>query len=75
MSGLRLHLLEGFALEGVDSSVDVPVGMQRLLALLALRGSVHRCVVAGTLWPEVPERSAFEVTPDLRLRVLPLAPD
>jgi glutamine amidotransferase len=26
-------------------------------------------------WPEVPERSVFEVTPDLRLRVLPLAAD
>ncbi len=24
-------------------------------------------------WPEVPERSAYEITPDLRLRVPPLA--
>jgi DNA-binding SARP family transcriptional activator len=59
MAGVRLHLLEGFALESVDSFVDVPVGMQRLLALLALRGPAHRCVVAGTLWPEVPEAQAL----------------
>jgi predicted glutamine amidotransferase len=28
----------------------------------------------GAAWPEVPERSAFEVSPDLRLRIEPLAP-
>lgn len=55
----RLQLLEGFALDGVDSHVDVPVGAQRLLALLAVRGPAHRCVVAGTLWPEVPETQAL----------------
>ena len=33
--------------------------MQRLFAFLALKGSVHRCVVAGTLWPEVPEAQAL----------------
>jgi predicted glutamine amidotransferase len=26
----------------------------------------------GCAWPEVPERSVFEVTPDLRLRIEPL---
>lgn len=59
MAGVRLHLLEGFALERLDSPVAVPVGMQRLLAFLALRGSAHRCVVAGMLWPEVPEAQAL----------------
>ena len=29
----------------------------------------------GAPWPEVPERSVFEVTPDLRLRIEPLAED
>lgn len=59
MAGVRLQLLEGFALESSDSPVDVPVGMQRLLAFLALHGTAHRCVVAGTLWPEVPEAQAL----------------
>lgn len=59
MGGARLHLLEGFALESGDARVDLPVGMQRLLAFLALRGPAHRCVVAGTLWPEVPEAQAL----------------
>ena len=26
----------------------------------------------GCPWPEVPERSVFEVTPDLRVRIKPL---
>jgi hypothetical protein len=30
--------------------------------------------IDGTAWPEVPERSVFEVTPDLRLRIEPLDP-
>jgi DNA-binding SARP family transcriptional activator len=33
--------------------------MQRLLAFLAIKGPAHRCVVAGTLWPEVPEAQAL----------------
>lgn len=59
MAGPRLQLLEGFALESPDSCINVPVGMQRLVALLAVRGPAHRSVVAGTLWPEVPETQAL----------------
>jgi DNA-binding SARP family transcriptional activator len=59
MAARKLHLLEGFALQSAGSHVDVPVGAQRLLAFLALRGPAHRCVVAGTLWPEVPEAQAL----------------
>jgi DNA-binding SARP family transcriptional activator len=58
-AGTRLQLLDRFALESADSAIDLPVGMQRLLALLAVRGPAHRCVVAGTLWPEVPEPQAL----------------
>jgi hypothetical protein len=28
--------------------------------------------IDGTAWPEIPQRSTFEVTPDLRLRIEPL---
>ena len=35
------------------------MGMQRLLAFLALKGSTHRYVVAGTLWPEMPDAQAL----------------
>lgn len=59
MASARLQLLEGFALERSGSPVNVPVSVQRLLAFLALRGPAHRCVVAGTLWPEVPEAQAL----------------
>jgi len=55
MRPARLRLLEGFAFECDGSPVVLPVGLQRLLAYLALRGPTHRCAIAGTLWPEVPE--------------------
>ena len=59
MSGTQLHLLGGFALEDGDARVDLPVGMQRLLAFLALKSPVNRYVVAGTLWPNVSEAHAL----------------
>lgn len=51
----RLRLLDGFAFEFAGAPVTLPVGQQRLLAFLALRGPSHRCQIAGSLWPEVPE--------------------
>ena len=59
MTGTHLQLLEGFTLDSAGSRIDLPAGMQRLLAFLAVRGSAHRCFVAGTLWPEVPETQAL----------------
>lgn len=55
MTVSRLSLLDGFTLEHAGRIVSLPAGMQRLLAFLAVRGPSHRNVVAGTLWPEVPE--------------------
>lgn len=55
----RLKLLNGFAFEIAQVRVQLPLGMQRLVAYLALKGPGHRCVVAGTLWPEVPEVQAL----------------
>lgn len=59
MADSRLQLLEGFTLETGRSRVQLPSGMQRLVAFLAVRGAAHRHVVAGTLWPEVPETQAL----------------
>jgi DNA-binding SARP family transcriptional activator len=59
MPALRLRLMDGFALESSRGSIQLPVGLQRLLAFLALRGPAHRYVVAGTLWPEVPDAHAL----------------
>lgn len=59
MAGTRLRLLNEFALDCAHARVDLPPGMQRLIAFLALRGPAHRCVMAGTLWPEVPEGHAL----------------
>jgi glutamine amidotransferase len=43
----------------------------------AAEGDYRALVIAsepidGTAWPEIPERSVFEVTPDLRLQIEPL---
>lgn len=59
MDVIRLRLLGGFACEASGSSVELPFGMQRLLAFLVLRGPSHRCLVAGSLWPEVRESQAL----------------
>jgi DNA-binding SARP family transcriptional activator len=48
-----LRLLGGFELVGPDGPVDAPLGVQRLLAYVALQGrSVTRSRVADDLWPE-----------------------
>jgi DNA-binding SARP family transcriptional activator len=55
----RLHLLDAFALQAAGTTVEMPEGLQRLLAFLAQHGPSPRAVVAGTLWPEVPESHAL----------------
>jgi DNA-binding SARP family transcriptional activator len=59
MTVLTLRLLGGFGLESSGVPLEMPFAIQRLLAFLALRGRSHRFVVAGTLWPDVPETQAL----------------
>jgi DNA-binding SARP family transcriptional activator len=76
---LRVSLLGRFSLAD-EHGLDVAVsnGVQRLLALLALRDRVvHRASVAGVLWPDVTEshahaslRSTLARTPDAVRSVL-----
>ncbi len=48
-----LRLLGGFELAGPEGALEVPPGVQRLLAYVALQGrSVTRARVADDLWPE-----------------------
>jgi len=60
MGTATLGLLDRFTI-GVpgDAPPLLPIGLQRLLACLALRGPAPRSVVAGTLWPDVPEEHAL----------------
>jgi DNA-binding SARP family transcriptional activator len=52
-SQLRLRLLGGFDLSHRERAVPLPVGIQRVVAFLALQPhSALRTYVAGTLWPE-----------------------
>jgi len=57
---MEMALLGTFALRVGGSGVDpLPVGSQRLLVLLALRGrAVDRVTIAGTMWPEVTDERA-----------------
>jgi DNA-binding SARP family transcriptional activator len=57
-AGLQLTLLDGFRLERAGRALAVSGRGQRLLALLALRGGATRTVIAGMLWPDVPEERA-----------------
>jgi len=56
---MLLTLLGGFALEVDGAVVDFPTAMQRLVAVLALRGRMSRSRLAGTLWPETTEHRAL----------------
>ena len=58
MNVAQLHLLDGFGLERSGQRLTVPVGIQRLIAFVALSGATHRCLAAGTLWRDVPEAQA-----------------
>jgi DNA-binding SARP family transcriptional activator len=48
----HVKLLGRFELRLGGQETQLPVGAQRLIALLALRGVVRRQVLAGILWPE-----------------------
>ncbi|MER8038237.1 AfsR/SARP family transcriptional regulator [Streptomyces hydrogenans] len=54
----QLRLLGRFRLECGSRSIELCRNGQRLLALLSLRESLPRTVLAGTLWPEVTEEHA-----------------
>lgn len=58
--GIRLVLLEGFECIHRGSRVSLPLGSQRLLALLALqKAGIHRTVAGERLWPDsTPGRAA-----------------
>ena len=55
---VRLRLLGRWQLTRAGGRVIVPRNEQRLVAFLALSGACDRDLVAGTLWPESPEKRA-----------------
>ena len=60
MSGVRLDLLGGFALECDGVGVHLPATAQRVLAFVALHDHpVRRAYVAGSLWLDTPEERAY----------------
>jgi DNA-binding SARP family transcriptional activator len=72
---VRVRLLNGFAVEYGDSSLDLKPGAQRLVAYLALvQRAVERRFVAFQLWPDsCEERAMANLRSALwRLRLLPV---
>lgn len=55
----QLLLLDGFQLLSDGVPIVVPRGLQRVIALIALRPGATRTQLAGLLWPESPERRAL----------------
>lgn len=56
--GWQLQLLGSWLLSCDGCALEVPVGTQRVLTLLALRGPMTRTNIAGVLWPDVDDRTA-----------------
>ena len=54
-----LTLLGGFRLTAADEVVELPIGIQHLVAVLALRGRMSRSRLAGSIWPETTEHRAL----------------
>lgn len=55
----RVSLLGGFQLEVDGQLARVPVTMQKVVSMLALRGRCGRSRLAGSLWPETMEGRAL----------------
>jgi DNA-binding SARP family transcriptional activator len=75
----RLALLDGFVLErpgaGAGTAApDLPRGAQRLIAHLCLCGRPGRSLIAGQLWPDVPEEHAHGSLRSALWRVQKAAP-
>jgi DNA-binding SARP family transcriptional activator len=61
ITAARLVLIDGFGLHlggPGGAAVDLPRGVQRLVAYLGLSDRPARSAVAGQLWPDVPEEQA-----------------
>ena len=54
----QLQLLGDFSLRRGQERIRLPMGPQRLLAFLAIKGPAPRPIIMGTLWPEVSEPHA-----------------
>ncbi|MFH8621940.1 BTAD domain-containing putative transcriptional regulator [Streptomyces vietnamensis] len=59
-SRIRIAVLGGFDLWVGDEPAEIPLSSERVLAFIALcsRAAVPRSLIAGTLWPDVPDRCA-----------------
>ncbi|MEV4758554.1 BTAD domain-containing putative transcriptional regulator [Micromonospora sp. NPDC049559] len=56
---MQLFLLDGFRLLHDGTLTAVPRGLQRVIALIALRPGATRTHLAGLLWPDTPEERAL----------------
>lgn len=56
---VRVQLLGSFGLTVDGAPVTLPIGAQRLVAVVALRGRLGRSRLAGLLWPETTEHRAL----------------
>jgi DNA-binding SARP family transcriptional activator len=74
-SGLSLRLLGGWWLTDSGTNLAASQAMQRLLALLAVRGPLQRSTLAAQLWPDSPDRQAAGSLRELLWRLRQQHPD
>ena len=74
MNEVRVELLGGFRLSQRGHDVAMSPGSEHLLAFVALRRpAVQRILVAGTLWPNASERSAYAALRSTLARLDPVS--
>jgi DNA-binding SARP family transcriptional activator len=69
-----MDLLDGFRLRHEAVEVTLPIGAQRLIALVALGTSRTRSHISSTLWPDATEDQAAACLRSMIWRVRKLAP-
>src|SRR5687768_4858539 len=70
----RVLLLDGFGVHLAGELVDLPRGVQRLVAYLGLSARPARSAVAGALWPDASETLAHNSLRSALWRLQQVAP-
>jgi DNA-binding SARP family transcriptional activator len=70
----RVLLLDGFGVRRAGEVVDLPPGVQRLVAYLGLAARPARSAVAGALWPDASESLAHNSLRSALWRLQQVAP-
>jgi len=75
LARIEVSLLGGFRLERGSALLAIPPSAERLIAFLVFRGTRIRAEIAGTLWPNVPEKRALASLRSTLWRIQGICPE